>query len=71
MFPQKTSKLVTGRGLHSKYRFSGPVKIQGTCELTLDLEGVHIGHILKHWLWRLYCYSLSAKNEMKILVKMI
>ena len=49
------------RGLHSKCRFSGPVRIQGTCDMTLHLEGVHICHILKYWLRRLYRYSLSAK----------
>ena len=39
--------------------------------MTLHLEGVHICHILKQWLRRLYPYSLSAENEMKILVKMV
>ena len=51
--------------------FSGPVLIQGTCDTTLDLERVHLCHILKHWLRRLYHYLLPAKNEMKILVEMI
>ena len=31
--------------------------------MTLHLEGVHICHILKQWLRRLYRYSLSAKKE--------
>ena len=39
--------------------------------MTLHLEGIHIFHILKQWLRRPYRYSLSAKNEMKILFKMV
>ena len=39
--------------------------------MTLHLEGIHICHILKQWLRRPYRYSLSAKNEMKILIKMV
>ena len=61
MFSQ-ASKLLTACGLHSKCWFSGPFKIQGTCEMTLHLEGVHICHILKYWLRKLYRYSLSAKK---------
>ena len=61
MFPYG-SKLLTERGLRSKCYFSGPVIIQGACDMTMVLEGVHICHILKHWLRRLYGYSLSAKR---------
>ena len=39
--------------------------------MTLHLEGIYICHIPKQWLRRPYRYSLSAKNEMKILVKMV
>ena len=39
--------------------------------MTLHLDGVHMCHILKYWLRKLYRYSLSAKNELKILVKMV
>ena len=39
--------------------------------MTLHLDGVHMSHILKYWLRKLYRYSLSAKNELKILVKMV
>ena len=56
------SKFLTARDLHSRCWFSGPVRIQGTCDMTLHLEGVHICHILKYWLRRLYRYSLSAKK---------
>ena len=62
---------ITGRSLHRKCWFSGPVIIQGTCDTTLGLEGVHLCHVLKHWLRRLYHYLLPAKNKMKILVKII
>ena len=41
-------------------RISGPVIIQGTCDMTLHLEGIHIRQILKQGLP--YCYSLSAKK---------
>ena len=61
MFPY-ASKLLTACGFRSKCWFSGPVRIQGTCDMTLHLEGVHICHILKYWLRRLYCYSLSVKE---------
>ena len=30
--------------------------------MTLHLEGIHICHIRKQWLWRPYRYSLSAKK---------
>ena len=45
--------------LHDGYfkTFSGPVRIQATCDMTLHLEGVHICHILKYWLQRLYRVS--------------
>ena len=43
-------------------KFSGPVRIQGNCDMTLHLKGVHICHILQYWLRRLYRYSLSAKK---------
>ena len=39
--------------------------------MTLHLDGVHMCHILKYWLRKLYRYSLSAKNELNILVKMV
>ena len=61
MFPS-ASKLLTVRGLHSKCWFSSPVGIQGTCDMTLHLDGVHICHILKYWFRILYRYSLSAKK---------
>ena len=56
------SRLLTARGLRSKCRFSGPVIIRGTCDMTLHLEGVHICHILKQWLRRPHHYSLSSKK---------
>ena len=65
------TKLLTARGLHSKCLFSGPLRFQGTCDMTLHLDGVHICHTLKYWLRRLHRYSLSAKNEIKIWVKMV
>ena len=54
----KPQTLLTARGLHSKCLFSGPVRIQGTCDMSLHIDGVHFCHILKYWLRRLYLYSL-------------
>ena len=39
--------------------------------MILHLVGIHICYILKQWLRSPYRYSLSAKNEMKILVQMV
>ena len=47
---------------HKPQNYSGPVRIQGTCDMTLHLDGVHICHILKYRLRKLYRYSLSAKK---------
>ena len=46
--------------------------IQRTDGMLLDLEGLHICHIPKHWLQGSHRYSLSAKKIyiMKIIVKM-
>ena len=48
----KPAKLLTGRDLRSECLSSGTVIIQGTCEMTFDLgaRGLHICHILKHWI---------------------
>ena len=63
MFP-RGSKLLTARSLHGKWWFSSPVRIQTTYDMTLHLEErVHICHILRHWLRRLYRYSLLAKKR--------
>ena len=55
--------------LYAECLFPGPVIIQCTCEMTLELEGVHLYHIPKHWLHRLSLFTISQKNERKILVK--
>ena len=41
-------------GLDSKCYFSGPGISQGISNVTLDLEGVDICHVLKYWLQILY-----------------
>ena len=69
MFPY-ASKLLTARGLHSKCWFSGPVIIQGSCDMTLHLEGVHICHILNTGFEDCIFIHFQPKNEIKILVKM-
>ena len=51
--------------LHSKCWFSDPVIFQGTCDMTLDLEGVHICHIviftLSRWLFiYLFVYFFNS-----------
>ena len=63
-------KLITEHALDSKCWCPGPVIIQATCDMTLDLDRVHICHsetlALETILFRFH-----PKNEMKILVKMI
>ena len=46
-----------------KSKFSGPDRIQGTCDMTLHLAGVHSCHILRYRLRKMYRYSLSAKKR--------
>ena len=59
------SPLPRSRGWRNKCGLSRPVIIQGTCDLTLDLEGVGFCYNLNHWLRRLYRYSLSANKYEK------
>ena len=47
--------------------------MNGACDKTLDLEGIHVCHILKHWLRRLSLLlgNFQPENDMKILVERI